>query len=161
MELIQTQTLSGNASSITFSNIPQTYKDLYVLLGIKYSSGSSTNPMCRINGNSSSIYRVISFRNIAGTRSGFKASNYTYIVCGGGDILATSYGRFVCELDFLDYTNTSRRKTARAFSGLVDRQVSHSVSSWANTSAITSLTFSLENSANMEAGTSISIYGIG
>jgi hypothetical protein len=56
-ELIGGTTVSGTSTtSVTFSSIPQTFRDLVVIASIRSSAGSGDNLKVRFNGNSSSIY---------------------------------------------------------------------------------------------------------
>ncbi len=57
IELISAATLTAGAQSITFSNIPNTYDDLLLILnGQRYDSSLISEASFRINSNSSTVY---------------------------------------------------------------------------------------------------------
>jgi hypothetical protein len=156
MKLIATQTLTSTEPSITFSDIPQDFTDLYVLVSAR---GSADNR----NGN-------FTF-NTGGTYSRRR------LVGDGSTVLS--------DIPTSDYHVNTSASTSNTFSNSVayipnytgSTQKSYSVDTvnennatvatqaikaglWDQTAAITSITF-VAQSANLVAGSTISLYGIG
>lgn len=139
---------SAGASSITFSNIPQTYKHLQIRFN--YSANTTNdNTHIRFNGDTSASY---SWHEMYGSSSESPgtvlSSNY------GGTLVTTAKFGYVGSTsagftgvgtsDILDYTNTNKIKVARH---LVGTHTNGSASyvlfrsvAWHNTGAITSIT---------------------
>lgn len=139
---------SAGASSITFSNIPQTYKHLQIR--VNYSANTTNdNTHIRFNGDTSASY---SWHEMYGSSSESIGS----VVSGnyGGTLVTTAKFGYVGSTsagftgvgtsDILDYTNTNKIKVARH---LVGTHTNGSASyvlfrsvAWHNTGAITSIT---------------------
>jgi len=165
-ESIATVTVSGSASSITFSNIPQTYTHLQIR-GISRSTASLTFTF---------VFGDIMFN------SDFTGTNYyQHYVQGDGSATAAAnnyplwywaadnavnsniYGAAI--FDILDYTNTNKKKTVRILGG-VDNNGSggidfHSIL-WNNTAAISSirLTIPFNDYGVFQNRTTFALYGI-
>lgn len=165
-ESIATVTVNGSASSITFSNIPQTYTHLQIR-GISRSTASLTFTF---------VFGDIMFN------SDFTGTNYyQHYIQGDGAATANSnnyplwywaadnainsnvYGTTI--FDILDYTNTNKRKVARILGG-VDNNGSggidfHSIL-WNNTAAISSirLTIPFNDYGVFQNRTTFALYGI-
>lgn len=150
-------TLSSTASTITFSNIPQTYTHLQ--LRVLNAQGNATQGATLwINGDTTDAnYRT---RYFAGSGSGSFSSNLSanYGLWNSG----TTSGFVAAVTDILDYTNTNKRKVMRSLQGY-DLNGSGTVGLlsilWNNTSAITSLQFTDLGSA-FQIGSSYALYGI-
>jgi hypothetical protein len=160
-ESIATVTVGGaGQSSISFTSIPSTFTHLQVR-GIARRSSGNTNTIVRFNsdtGNNYSAHYLLG--NGATASAGGEASVSRFYF----DILtasATSYS--VGVMDILDYANTNKYKTARTLAG-IDLNGSGTIwltsGSWRNTAAITTVTLSLESSANFEQYTTFALYGI-
>jgi len=102
---IQTTTVpSGGASAITFSSIPQTYTDLYIVCSLRSTYNSVTDSFTlRLNGDSGNNY------NYRGMRLGNGGSAGTYA--------QGTYG--ITEQFFMVDTLTSANNTASTFSNII------------------------------------------
>lgn len=160
---IATVTVTGTSSSISFSNIPQTYKSLQIR-AIGRATGSSTSEVVwnmDVNSSASSWSRhqltgngtTVSANASAGPDSAGRG-----MFAAGGGTTANIFGATI--IDIIDYASTSKTKTFRHFSG-VDFNGSGFIALhsnlWNSTSAITSITFS-PNQAN--TNTTFALYGI-
>jgi len=165
MQLIETKTLGTAAASISFTSIPQTFTDLYILvsgrstraandsaikLTFNTSGGSYTNR--RLLGNGATVSSDVQ------TSGGLAFAN----IPGAGNT-SNTFGNLAIYIP--NYTGS----TAKSFStDLVSENNSASTfvqlqlyaSSWTETSAITTIDFVDWNAVNFEAGTMISLYGI-
>lgn len=170
-ELIETQTVgAGGSASVTFSSIPQTYKHLQIR-GIHRTSRNATadNIFIQVNGDTATTYYALHSLEGNGTSassSGFgfgTAYNNGLWANYGPAATATAnvFGAFV--FDLLDYTSTTKNKTARSLCGF-DANGSgfiHLKSSlWGQTSAVTSLTLLSQNAVNISQYSTFSLYGV-
>lgn len=159
-ESIATSVLTGTASSITFSSIPQTYTHLQIratmlnasnLYSIKlqFNSDTATNYSCH---------------QITGTGAAVPVgaeTNVGIVLIGVGAVNTTSYTAGMVT-DILDYTNTNKYKTVRSISGGDGNgsgQVKLCSANWRSTSAITSIYINADGS-NFNQYTHFALYGI-
>lgn len=161
-ESIQTVTLGGTQSSISFTSIPSTYKHLqirYLLRG----TNAGLGVYARFNSDSGSNYA-----NHYLTGDGSSASSGAYLsetrfIFGAGAGTALGTGIFaVAILDILDYKSTVKYKTGRALSG-VDANGSGNVSLnsslWLNTNAISNIEI-FPTAGSFAQYSSFALYGI-
>ena len=156
-EPIATTTVSSSGSSVTFSSIPQTYTDLFVVSSAQRNSPGSGGDALKtqLNGDTGSNYSWtgISY-NIAGTGSG-RSTNQTICILGAAEdgIYATS----ICHI--LNYSNTNTFKTLiTRVSSTGTQGVSETVNLWRSTSAISSIF--IDCSTGFVAGSTFTLYGI-
>jgi hypothetical protein len=153
-ELISTQVLSGEVSSVTFSSIPQTYKHLQ-LRGVFERSGGDVF-VARLNADSGfnySWHRLYGEGSFVGSDAGPSESGMRLTVSG-----ASRQSGIVC--DVLDYSSTTKNTTFRSLAGFAtfDRYINLSSGAWYSTAAVTTIT--LNTSATLIAGSRFSLYGI-
>lgn len=81
MKLIASATVSGSASDIQFTNIPQTFTDLYVVISAKgrTSSGVGALVIYTVDGQSSSLS---TWRDLRSTGSGIENNGSAYPIVG-------------------------------------------------------------------------------
>jgi hypothetical protein len=163
MSLIAKQTVgSGGAASVTFSNIPQTFTDLKIVLSARdnYGSDSQSNCSVTINGSTSNF----SSRNVygygTGQASASRSDNLNVFLIDSA--LATSNTFSNCELYFPNYTSGNNK----SFSAETATETNASIALlqmtaalWSNTSAITSITLASQNGSLVEFS-EFSLYGI-
>ena len=161
MEPIATNLVgAGGTATITFSNIPNTYKHLQ----IRYIAAGTATPIVYIRFNSDSGANYVRHR-LQGNGTAAQASANT------GDTAVTMFGSAglpaastfgAAVVDILDYANVYKYKTVRALDG-VDTNGAGTIefmsSLWMNTAAITSITITL-NSGNIAQNSRFSLYGI-
>ena len=145
-------TLGSSASSVTFSSIPATYRDL--VLVVEGPANSGDFHLARFNGDSSSNYPAVIGQgtgsvatSVAGTNTG------AYL----GDTSGSS--RFFSYTSIMDYSATDKHKTVlnRTHYSAV---VTMTAARWANTAAITSVALVLNNGASFSSATNFALYGI-
>jgi len=145
-------TLGSSASSVTFSSIPATYRDIVYVISGQLVSASVTNTLLRFNGDTGSNYtRIFAFANADGFSSAV-STNTSVFPWFATNELSNALG------SIMDYSATDKHKTVLARYNGVSTGILMSATRWANTAAITSLDFSTSN--NFAAGTTFSIYGI-
>jgi len=141
-------TFTGD-SSITFSSIPATYRDLVLIVT---ATSTSSQTYCRVNGdgNNGNYFNVQMRGNSSGAQSSSDNPSIIYVFHADGD-----NGSAI--MHFMDYSVTDKHKTVLVRSNAGTGEVGAIASRWANTNAITSIEI-FPNSATMDG--SVALYGI-
>jgi hypothetical protein len=159
---IANQTLSTTSASVTFSNIPQGYTDLRVVLQVKNSVGDGYAAQLQYNSDTASNYSWTGAAGYAGSSANsFRGSSVA--VQKVGFTSATSGSAWTSiNIDILNYTNPTTFKSCLSRSNSVDTNsyVFMMVGLWRSTQPITSLTFTSESSGTFAAGSTFTLYGI-
>jgi hypothetical protein len=160
MEPIATTLLTSAQASISFTNIPQGYKQLQIR-GMAPFVGATNQIQAIVNSDSGANY---TFHQLYGTGSAAGAGGATGQTFANLSVNSPSSGaNSVFVADILDYANTNKYKTFRSLNGCDSNGggvVSMRSSVWLNTAPITSLTIFFDNSQNLAINTRISLYGI-
>jgi hypothetical protein len=177
-ESISTYAVTSNVNSVTFSNIPSSYKHLQLRVLHKNSATGKGGNNLELQFNDDTGYNY--------THHFLRATGRTNVVDAG--VVATmpwltarttgvvpSYtggsNVFTCGIiDILDYANTSKNKVMRTFINFetnneqtpdAEDSVGHSSSVWLNTSAITKIKlFNGNNSYDLVTNSHFALYGI-
>ena len=167
-ESIATVTLGASQTTISFTSIPSTFKHLQIRgIGRTTNAAADGQVKLQMNSDTGSSY---TFHQLIGNGSTAFADGYgTGVISGVTPVLrmagatATSGIFGVTVIDILDYANTNKYKTVRTLTG-VDRNGAGDVQltsgSWASTSAITSLQFTLQAGGDFAQYTQLALYGI-
>jgi hypothetical protein len=159
---LATVTLGSSASSVTFSSIPATYRDLVLIsVPVDTAIGTSQSLFVRFNSDSGSNYPFVYMGTDTSGTPLAGAATLTAIVAARYDNRQDGMG--ICRI--MDYSATDKHKTTLTTGGMGNRTVSgittlQAASRWANTSAITSLFIFSELSGNFAAGSRFDLYGI-
>jgi hypothetical protein len=144
-------TLGSSASSVTFSSIPATYRDLILITNVQ----ASANTYCRIflNGDevsSSYLRQTFYFEGSLGA-----------VTATGTDTGATSTSSFVSNnYQIIDYSATDKHKMILGRQGSAQRDVVYFDGiRWANTAAVTSVKFAIAT-GTFSTGSTFALYGI-
>lgn len=163
---IATINVTSNTSTVSFTNIPSTYKHLQVRMSIR-TGRNSENGWATIELNNTfglqnhALYGngsgVIGYSGDVGTGAGFQ------IACPGATINANYFG--VAVLDILDYASTSKRKTIRILSGASTNGTGGQAAMlssylWGDTAAVTSIRFGGVDGGAVVAGSTLALYGM-
>jgi len=149
-------TLGSSTSSVTFSSIPATYRDLVLVVsgGI---TGSQGNNWLFLNGDTNqSNY---SFVRILGNGSS-RSSEVNQPGVNGASVsdMTSTQNQVIAQI--MDYSATDKHKTRLSRSDQPSSTVTAYASIWANTAAVTSLTFAGGNGGSLAAGSTFALYGI-
>lgn len=150
-------TLGSNSTTITFSSIPSTYQDLYLVVVGRSSGGFSQN--IRFNGDSGANYNVLRFTSTTSTiASGVAASQTRGLISNLSFNSSITGAAFV---HILDYARTDKHKTTigdvHSDNGTANEMLCNR---WANTAAITSVALSSDSGQTYLAGTTFALYGV-
>jgi hypothetical protein len=174
MEPIATTLLASAATTITFSNIPQTYKHLQIRYLGQTNRGTYgiDNSKIQFNGDTGSNYswHVLSGDGSSTTAFSGAGTSQTFIKSGDRDLSTTTVSNTfgVGIIDILDYANVYKYKTTRSLSGEdingtvagFGGGVSLSSGLWMNTAPITSIAFNVANGTQFTTNSRFSLYGI-
>jgi len=152
-EPIATITLSSSASSVTFSSIPQDYRDLVLVL--TGSTTVTTNVDITINSDNASDYGVVTMEGDGS--STFSNSNSDNNRLTVGVSFDTEQGSII--LQFMDYSATDKHKTFLERFSNVNHGAMAAAFRYVNTSAITSVEI-FTQSGDFSTGSTLSLYGI-
>lgn len=147
-------TLGAAATSVTFSSIPATYRDLVLVIA-----------------GTTDAARTIGYRLNSDT-----GTNYHYTLIGGdgtnpesasglltlGVLTRMGTGQSTTIANFMDYSATDKHKTVLSRGGTSAELLRAHVSRWASTNAVTSIyiaTLDINTNA-FQSGTTFSLYGI-
>lgn len=145
-------TLGSTATSVTFSSISGSYRDL-ILVADVLGTGTGYAELQVNNNTSSANYNILFMRgngSTAATGAYSAASLFDYPV-----FYSTSRTSFITQI--FDYSATDKHKTALTRSNNANTAVEATVGRWINTSAITTLKFSFFDIA---AGSTFALYGV-
>jgi hypothetical protein len=152
---LQSITLTSAASTVTFSNISQTYQDLQLVVSSPTSTGNDSF-LVRINGDTGTTYSNTTLDGNGSSATSRRRTGLTYIVLqeNGGASDA------ILKTNFMNYSSTSIYKTVIGTATQGSGGLSAHVGLWRNTAAISSLTLFLASSLTYAAGTTFDLYGI-
>jgi len=167
MTLISETVTSGSASSVTVSSIPQSYRDLkVVVIGRGTAAAVNTGLVMRLNGDSGTNYEYeITDGNSSSTTS-VNALNQTSLPTGWlTAATAPSGATAVSEIDIHNYTSSSFDKPIGYRGGVKGNSAGDYFNRTAHfwyksTSPVTSLAFTLA-AGNFQDGSIVAVYGIG
>lgn len=154
-DLLASNVLSSSASSVTFSSIPSTYRDLVLVTSIL--GTSDTYFRFQFNGDTGSNYETI---NMAG--NGSTASSSTTSSTGGYLNFRNSSGtteRILSITSVMDYSATNKHKTSLIRANTSSLFTEAIANRWANTAAITSMLI-YPQAGNFASGSTFYLYGI-
>lgn len=159
---IQTYTLTSTASSVTFSNIPQNYTDLKVVVSARSDTSRASNGFLfdvRPNGSSSNMTRksvygdgstVASSSGTEGYNMALNPSDYTASTFSNTELYITNYTSSNYKSMSTDTVAENNATTTLTLLGVM---------LWSSTSAITSLVFT-PFAGNFVSGSTFTLYGI-
>jgi hypothetical protein len=153
---LATVTLTSSASSVTFSSIPATYRDLVVVV---LALGSTTiEGRFRFNGDTGNNYNFV---NMAGDGTNTSSANQANRASGVVSSLAkaTTTARLQMSLSIQDYSATDKHKTVISRADAAGTGTEAFTNRWANTAAITSVQI-LTDTGNWASGSTFALYGV-
>jgi len=161
-ELIETQTMGGSQSSLTFSNINSTYGTTYQHLQIRYtarSSRASADPMIiQLNG-TTQTKSVHMYGDGSNANDGNGGASYAILFAiAGANLPSQAFGAGIIEI--VDPFETTKFKTIRSFSSAPTEAVSMDTAFWSTTSAVNTIQLSTFSGTNFANGSRFSLYGL-
>ena len=162
-DLIAEQTVTGiaGAASITFSSIPQTYKDLVLEMSVLQSTGSSQQSRVQLNGDTGTNYSITYLDGNGSAASSGRLTSETssaaYYVPSTG-----TASPIMSVLQFMSYSSGNVYKTWLTRTAPAAAYVSVYVHLWRSTAAITSITITTAGGSggNLLSGCTFRLSGI-
>jgi hypothetical protein len=159
---LATVTLGSSASSVTFSSIPATYRDLILVARFTTAASGSTFDV-RLNGDSSSTYSHVGMN---GRSNG--ANSFSFTATGKFELLGNSFGTSPaqCIFQLMDYSATDKHKTGLSRAQSEENGTAMNLTNayavrYPSTSAITSLScHSFAGSVSFASGSTFALYGV-
>ena len=149
-DLISSTTLASATSSVAFGSLPQTYRDLIVVIQAIRASGEA-NMAVSFNNNTTNFNRVYMYGTGSATFSGSETTRQ----------IAFSSSEGVSNIiNIMDYSATDKHKTALIRWNFAGAYVLAQATRWADNAAINTMVFTDDGGANFEAGSTFSIYGV-
>ena len=158
-QLIQAQTLTSTAATVTFSNIPQNYTDLILKVSAR-SDGADDYGQITFNGSSANFTRKF----LIGTGSGFNNnsfSNNSFLTVNPSGYTTNTFA--TVEYYISNYTGSNNKSinldavtenNATAASAILQTVL------WSNSAALTSISMNC-NTGNFVSGSTFYLYGVG
>ncbi len=164
-ESIQTVYLASAQSTISFTNIPQTYSHLQIRVLSRDNRAATANSVFyRINGDTGSNYSYHILAGDGSNTSAGAASSTTFTYGMIQTSASTTSNIFTAGIiDILDYSNTNKNTTIRTLQGYDSNGSGHirlNSGLWMNTAAVTSFLIYADASANFVANSHFALYGI-
>lgn len=154
-------TLTGTDSSITFSSIPATYRDLVLVISAASDDAATADNIGVYFNSSTSNYSTVRMLGTGSTTISGTAPVSTRIaqITVPAANLTGQFGSAI--INVMDYSATDKHKTVLVRSNTPGDQTHAAAGRWADTSAITSVTIDLYASTdNFISGSTFALYGI-
>ena len=156
---INSVTLAAASTSVTFSSIPGTFRDLVIVAVGRSNTVSNLRLRFRFNNDATaSAYTAVTMRG-EGTSPGSSAptANTSAYV---GEVAAISTEAAIWKLEIFDYAQTDKHKTALTRLSRGGGGTEAIANRWANTAAVTSINLFGNGSEPFAAGATFTLYGI-
>jgi hypothetical protein len=158
---LATVTLASAVSTVSFSSIPATYRDLILITNIRTTKSATSDAVfVRANSDSGSNYTRVGMFGNGSTTGSFTGTESGYYLAVTGNT-ATSGVFDMNILQIMDYSAADKHKTALLRES--ENQITTVLAEaqrWANTNAITTLTVVPQTGPNLAAGSTLSLYGV-
>lgn len=150
---INSITLPAASSSITFSSIPQNFRDLVLVYnGL---NGSSTSGMLlRLNADSGNNYNDVSMSN-----NGNNTSSASQFNTNNANIFFGASARTLGIAQFMDYSASDKHKPIIVRDNIEGSSVRSTIFRWANNAAISQIQI-LRSDTTISVGSTFTLYGI-
>jgi hypothetical protein len=151
--------LSGTATSITFSSISGSYRDLYMVITIA-GLGSGGIPLIKANNDGATNYNGTILRANGSTVNGVNVNAYNYGTQTSLYVSNSGSNNTFFDVWMPDYATTDKHKNFMIRSNGADSGVEMNLSKWNSTSAITSLVLWFGSGQSFGIGTTVALYGV-
>ncbi len=144
-------TLGSSPTTVTFSNIPNTYRDLILVINGRV--GANSNMVFFYNADSSNGTAVWM------TGNGSTASSSTIGFMFAGTWNANQDSNAIVQI--MDYSATDKHKTSLVRSNQPSDQGAWAIANrWASNTAVNSITIDPTGSNTITSGTTLALYGV-
>ena len=161
-EKIATTTLGSDTATVTFSAISGSYTDLVLVLMTRCTGAQNSAGMdllCTVNSDSGSNYSQTNLTGNGSAASSNRNTNATSFFLGSTSNKSTNDWPIV-RASFNNYSNTTTYKSVLIRQDTSESYTVAKAGLWRSTSAITSLSFTVESSLSFKSGSTFTLYGI-
>lgn len=152
-------TLSSSASSVTFSNIPNTYRDLILIIGSAKSTSGNPAVIARFNSDTGTNYPYVRMTGNGSTAASTAVTNQGFMnFAAAFGINSTENATIIVQI--MDYSATDKHKSLLVRSNLAGAGVEAIAGRWASTSAITTMEVFNTSSISFASGSTFALYGV-
>lgn len=159
---LATLTVTGAATtSVTFSSIPSTYRDLIIVANGSPHDNSYPSIVATINSDGGNNYFYVRGHGNGSTAGSGAAGSQNVAP------LATAFGAgpstnstFSLVADILEYSATNKHKTITTRNSVPDAGTECHITRWASLNAIHTFTLKTNTTAKFAIGSTISLYGV-
>lgn len=148
-------TLSGSASSVTFSSISQAYRDVICVV-TPIASAAAAGMQMQFNNDTAANYSYVTMQGNP-TASGVATSDTVIRVSDGGYVNNAATNNYIIQV--LDYSVTDKHKSVLMRGNNSVDTLSASAGRWASTAAITTIKLFIPTTT-FAAGSTFALYGI-
>lgn len=155
MQAIANITLNTAASSVVFSNIPQIYRDLKLVVNSVSSAAAESYSYTYFNGDSGANYSRIEASGNGSTTGTSTSSNLIPITMPSST--SGTFGN--AQINIVDYSASDRHKTVLYQNDTLNNTVVIGAGRWASTSAITSISITAYSNS-FGIGSTFTLHGV-
>lgn len=156
-DCIATTTLSSATLEINFNSIASTWTDLVLIVVPKTTIGTA-QMLFQLNGDTASNYSIVRMGGNGSVTGSDAPAPTAFGQLSWWGYMGSTDGQII-QADFMNYKNTNTHKTVISRNSNAAYGVGINVSTWRNTSAITSIKI-YSDASNLAIGTTASLYGI-
>ena len=162
--LLERIELNANATTVTFSNIPQTgYTDLKLVMSVRttHAGASGDYLMVSFNGNTANYGARLLIGNGSSASSVTTTTQRWFAQVGSNGQTANTFGN--AEVYIPNYTaavNKSFSSDSVSETNATATEMELAAGLWSNTAAITSIALTSGNSGSIMTGSTFSLYGV-
>ena len=166
--IAHTEVGAGGATDITFSSIPSTYDDLWLVMSGRWNTAATyvTTARLEINGSSAGDYSQTWLRGNATTATSSRHSSQTSVRVGQDPAATATASTFGSTTIYIpNYKNTSYNKQAliefaSENNSTTDYWLGLTAALWRGTAAVTSLKIFESTAASLVQYSTATLYGI-
>lgn len=158
VEYINSTILTAPAFNVTFSGIPNVYRD--ILLTANVGLDTDTNFYFRVGSGSIDAggnYSSVTLRGNGGSATSSRSATDTHLISGSNQVVASG-NRNIIQINILSYSNTTQNKIILSELSSPLSVASVDVGIWKSNSSIDTIRF-LAN-ANISSGSSFTLWGV-
>lgn len=155
---IASTTLTSSASSVTFSSIPADYRDLILVCNGLWSATLGADIRMTVNGDATNYYQVYMYGNGSSASSAASGAN-AYLVPWPTSLGYSSSDALQLTFNIMDYSATDKHTSFLWRGNNASTGTIASAGRWGVTTAVSSITFTLDT-GQYGAGATFSLYGV-
>lgn len=156
---IQSIALTAATSSVTFSNIDQSYTDLVIVTNFALTNNDVFGHYVQVNGDTGNNYSRTVLYGTGSAAGSARQANVNSCYFGTWNDNMDTTDRAATTIFFNDYSNATTYKTIMGRWNVASKETGAGVGTWRNTAAITSIKIEA-NSTTYIAGSTFDLYGI-